>query len=194
MQKVILKQLGGVEDLLLDANNPATVTQQRSSGPVTVTKINSATIPHAGKPGDPGFVSIGELIQTAVDAIEALASAGVVNLTTNQDIGGNKSFTSSEYLKLPSGTTLERPVTGSNSMIRYNEDLNEFEGYKGGNWGELGGGAKGGVGNKAFFENPTEITVSYTISAGANAGSFGPITVNDLVEVTVPDGSVWTIV
>lgn len=194
MQKVIVKQLGGVEDLLLDASGQPTVTQQRSSGPVTITKINSSTIPHEGKPGEPGFVSIGELIQTAVDAVYALAEAGVVDLTTNQDIGGNKSFISSGYLKLPSGDTSERPSSPSNSMIRYNEELNEFEGYKGGDWGELGGGAKGGVGNKVFFENPTNITQSYTLTTGYNAVSAGPITIDDGVTVTIPDGSTWTIV
>lgn len=57
-----------------------------------------------------------------------------------------------------------------------------------------GSGAKGGAGNLAFWENPTNITVDYSISAGANAGSFGPIIINNLVTVTVPSGSTWSIV
>jgi hypothetical protein len=57
-----------------------------------------------------------------------------------------------------------------------------------------GSGAKGGAGNLVFWENPTNVTVSYSISAGANAGSFGPISINSGFSVTVPSGSTWSIV
>ena len=57
-----------------------------------------------------------------------------------------------------------------------------------------GSGAKGGAGNLVFWENPTSVTVSYSISAGANAGSFGPISIDNGVTVTVPTGSTWSIV
>ena len=46
----------------------------------------------------------------------------------------------------------------------------------------------------AFWENDTTITASYTITAGKNAMTAGPITVADGVVITVPDGSTWTIV
>ena len=51
-------------------------------------------------------------------------------------------------------------------------------------------GAKQGT----FWENNTAITASYSITAGKNAGTFGPVTIADGVTVTVPDGSTWTIV
>ena len=57
-----------------------------------------------------------------------------------------------------------------------------------------GSGAKGGAGNLVFWENPTNVTVSYSISAGANAGSFGPVTIDNGITVTVPTGSTWSIV
>ena len=57
-----------------------------------------------------------------------------------------------------------------------------------------GSGAKGGAGNLVFWENPVGITVSYSISAGANAGSFGPISIANGITVTVPTGSTWSIV
>jgi hypothetical protein len=81
-----------------------------------------------------------------------------------------------------------------NSMFRYNSDLNQFEGYAGGVWGAVGGGAVGGAGNPAFYENDAVITANYTITASKNAMSAGPITVNNGVTVTVPSNSVWTIV
>jgi len=57
-----------------------------------------------------------------------------------------------------------------------------------------GSGATGGAGNLVFWENPVSVTVSYSINAGANAGSFGPITIDNGVTVTVPTGSTWSIV
>jgi hypothetical protein len=57
-----------------------------------------------------------------------------------------------------------------------------------------GSGAKGAAGNLVFWENPTNVTGSYSITVGQNAGSFGPITVNAGVVVTVPAGSTWSIV
>ena len=47
---------------------------------------------------------------------------------------------------------------------------------------------------RVFFENQIHVSGSYTITSGCNAGSFGPITVASGVVVTVPNGSVWTIV
>ena len=57
-----------------------------------------------------------------------------------------------------------------------------------------GGGATGASTDEIFWENGQNVTASYTITAASNAGSFGPITVNAGVTVTIPTGSVWTIV
>lgn len=56
------------------------------------------------------------------------------------------------------------------------------------------GGATGASGDHVFYENDTNVTASYTITAGKNAMSAGPITIDNGVTVTVPTGSVWTIV
>ena len=44
-----------------------------------------------------------------------------------------------------------------------------------------------------MFENAQIITEDYTITDGNNAMSAGPITIADGVDVTIPDGSTWTI-
>jgi hypothetical protein len=54
--------------------------------------------------------------------------------------------------------------------------------------------AKGGGLNEIFFENDQEVTDNYTITSGKNAMSTGPITIAANVEITIPDGSVWTII
>lgn len=56
------------------------------------------------------------------------------------------------------------------------------------------GGATGGGIDQIFFENGQNVTVNYTITSGKNAGTFGPVTVDSGITVTVPTGSVWTVV
>lgn len=48
--------------------------------------------------------------------------------------------------------------------------------------------------NNGIFLNSTTVSVSTTIASGYNAGSFGPVTVNTGITVTVPTGSTWSIV
>ena len=60
-------------------------------------------------------------------------------------------------------------------------------------WG-VAGGAVGGSTDQIFWENDQTVTTSYAITNGKNAGSFGPITINSGVTVTVGSGETWTIV
>ena len=57
-----------------------------------------------------------------------------------------------------------------------------------------GGGAVGTGTDKVFYENDITVAQSYTISSGKNAMSAGPITLGGSVVVTIPNGSVWTVV
>lgn len=57
-----------------------------------------------------------------------------------------------------------------------------------------GGGATGGGNDAIFFQNGQTVTASYTITTSNNAGTFGPVSINSGVTVTVPTGSVWTVV
>jgi hypothetical protein len=56
------------------------------------------------------------------------------------------------------------------------------------------GGATGAGGDEVFFENDVVVSANYTITAGKNAGTFGPITVDTGVTVTIPSGSTWSII
>ena len=63
---------------------------------------------------------------------------------------------------------------------------------------QSGGGAVGGGSDKLFIENGTTMTTNYTIGtefgATCNALSAGPITINAGVTLTIPSGSVYTVV
>ena len=55
-------------------------------------------------------------------------------------------------------------------------------------------GAVGGSTDQIFFENDQIITTNYTLTAGKNAGTFGPTLINTGASVSVPDGATWSIV
>jgi hypothetical protein len=96
--------------------------------------------------------------------------------------------------KLPVGTTAERDGSPAAGYLRFNSTLGKPEIYNGSAWGSVGGGATGGGSDAVFIENDQTVTTNYTISAGKNAGTFGPITINSGVTVTVPSGSVWAVI
>lgn len=50
------------------------------------------------------------------------------------------------------------------------------------------------IGGMGYVENSATISQSATINAGNNAISAGPVTLASGVTVTVPSGSVWTVV
>jgi hypothetical protein len=54
--------------------------------------------------------------------------------------------------------------------------------------------ASGAGTDKIFFLNGLTVNTNYTIPTNYNAGTFGPVTVASGVTVTVPSGSVWTVV
>ena len=54
-------------------------------------------------------------------------------------------------------------------------------------------GATGAGGDRVFIQNGQTVNFSYTIPAGLNAISAGPITVGANATVTIAEGSYWTV-
>jgi hypothetical protein len=96
--------------------------------------------------------------------------------------------------EVPSGTELERDGSPAAGYLRFNTDVNQFEGYNGTSWASVGGGATGAGGDQWALEHDNTITTSYTITSGKNVITAGPMTINSGVTVTVPTGSNWVIV
>jgi|DEB0MinimDraft_3_1074331.scaffolds.fasta_scaffold24442_2 hypothetical protein len=91
---------------------------------------------------------------------------------------------------LPNGTTAQRDGSPSAGYIRFNTTTVGFEGYDGSAWGAIGGGASAGG---AIYENNDTITSSYTIAAGKNGHSVGPITISSGAAVTITSGQRWVV-
>lgn len=95
---------------------------------------------------------------------------------------------------IPKGTTAERDSTPASGMFRFNTSTGKFEGYSGAGWGNVGGGATGGGSDAVFWENDKVVSSNYTVTAGKNAMTAGPVTIDNGVSVAVPSGSTWTVV
>ena len=123
----------------------------------------------------------------AADAAAAAASAAAAaNKVAKTSATGSA--------EIPNGTQAQRDASPSAGFFRFNTDVSKFEGYSGTAWGSVGGGATGGGADAVFFENDVTVTANYTIGTSKNAMTAGPVTINGGVVVTIPSGSVWTIV
>jgi len=125
----------------------------------------------------------------AIDGTNIGASAVGTGAFSTLSATGDGTFSGTGQIKLPAGTTVERSGSPVDGMLRYNTDLDSFEGYADGLWGGIGGAQAGG----AIVTNKDVASVSYTIVAGENGFSVGPITVNDGVTITVSDGQRWIV-
>jgi hypothetical protein len=131
--------------------------------------------------------------QKVVLLANGTVSTDAINLGQLTTAFTNPTFTGTGFMLIPKGTTAERPVSPVNGEIRYNTDTSQFEGYQGGAWGQLGGGATGGGGDEVFVENARTVTTNYTLTTGKSAESVGPITINSGIVVTIPSDERWVI-
>ena len=97
-------------------------------------------------------------------------------------------------LKIPVGTTAQRPGSPATGELRFNSTLGSAEIYNGSAFAAVGGGAgaTGGGSDEVFFESDTNVTTSYSITSGKNAHTVSPV-INSGVTVTVPSGSLLVI-
>lgn len=89
-----------------------------------------------------------------------------------------------------SGTTLARTTvlasSNSGSLVNFSAGTKDvFVTYPAG---------RSITGGEGYTENDATIDISSTINTGRNAISAGPITLSSGATVTVPSGSVWTVV
>ena len=129
------------------------------------------------------FTTIGNITQ---------ANLGLVNAAT-PTMTGDVAMNSTGFLKVPVGTTAQRPGSAAAGQFRYNSTTGQFEGYTNA-WGAIGGGAgaTGGGNDEVFLETGQTITTTYSLTAGKNAITVSP-TINNNVEVTVPSGATLVI-
>lgn len=78
---------------------------------------------------------------------------------------------------------------GQAALVAWDDDIGDFVKVAGGSGGATGGGT-----DQIFFNNGQNVTADYTIPSATNSGTFGPVTVDAGVSVTVSSGSSWTVI
>ena len=91
---------------------------------------------------------------------------------------------------LPSGTTLQRDAAPAAGYLRWNADETSAEVFDGTEWAAVGGG---NTTDQGLYEHANTISENYVMTAGNNALTAGPITINTGVSVSIPTGSTWVI-
>ena len=144
----------------------------------------------------------GALSATSISTASATITGGTINGTaiggstpdsgafTTLSASGDGTFSGTGQVKLPVGDTAQRSGSPVDGMIRYNTDLNSFEGYVNGIWGGIGGAQAGG----AIMTNKDLASVNYTIATGENGLSVGPLTIASGVTITVDSGQRWIVI
>lgn len=126
-----------------------------------------------------------------------IGTGGLTGSTTAINFGSSTgtvtyTFNGPGAIQVPVGPEVDRPAAGA-GKLRFNSTINKFEGHNGTSWSSVGGGATGGGADEIFIENGQTVTSSYTIPAGKNAMTTGPVTIADGAVVTISDGSRWVI-
>ena len=166
--------------------------------PVTTNSFASPPVIGSGTPNAATFTTLNvtgaAIFESTADFTDPVTFDSTGDIAGATSVAGKLTLSATSSLKLNVGTTAQRPASPVDGDIRYNSTTAKYEGYSGSSWGQLGGGATGGGADQVFNLNGQTVTTDYTIPTSFNAGTFGPVSIADGVTVTVPDGSVWSII
>jgi hypothetical protein len=113
------------------------------------------------------------------ESLVEIVGSGATTDTIDFDVYGTLvAQITKEYILVPRGTTINRPASPVNGYLRYNTDINAFEGYVNGAWSGIGGGnpwdTKTGsytaVNNDRLFINTSSSAVTITLPANPAVG------------------------
>ena len=173
------------------------LTFNSSSGLLTATGFSGSGASLTGLNGT--NISSGTVAAARVATLNQ-DTTGTAAIATTVTVADESSDTTCFPLFATAATGDLGPKSGSN--LTFNSatgalTATSFVG-SGANLTDVDAGATGGGSDRIFFENgvtvPTTYTIGTTFGATANALSAGPITINAGVTVTVPSGSVYTVV
>ena len=119
--------------------------------------------------------------------------SGIITATQFKGDGSQLSGIDASALKFGAATKVQATNTGA--VVSGILTATSFSG-DGSSLSNLPAGAPvgGASTNTVFFENDKAVEVNYQVTSGKNAMSAGPISIAAGIAVTVPSGSVWTIV
>ena len=178
------------------------VTDESTDTSCNVLFVTAATGNLAPKSGTNLTFNSSSGVLTATGFAGALTGnvTGTASIATTVTLADESTDTTCFPIFATAATGDLAPKTGSNLSFNSNTGAltaTSFVG-SGANLTDVDAGATGGGSDRVFFENGVTVATNYTIGttfgATANALSAGPITISAGVTVTVPSGSVYTVV
>ena len=185
----------------------ATLTTPRAIGGVNFdgsASINLPGVNTAGNQDTSGTAAIATTISVGDESsdttcfpIFTTGASGNLAPKTGSNITFNSSTGLLTVTSLSVGAITATSVSGNGSSLT-NLPAGNLTGtlpaIDGSNLTGIQAGATGGGSDEVFFINGQNITSDFTIPDGKNAGSFGPIIIDNGVTVTVGPGETYTIV
>lgn len=148
--KTVIVWSDGTNIRVVEPNVPSfgTVTSINVSGGATGLTTSGGPITSAGTItldglldvgyGGTGLTALGTGVQTALS--QNVTGTGGMVLSVSPTIAGSAVFSGNQSVKLPVGTTGQRPLPQI-GMVRFNSTSSAYEGYNGSVWQTLGVGA-----------------------------------------------------
>ena len=172
---------GALRTLNAGSGDPSGAANVSAYQPHIDTNTNLLKISNAS---NNGFITLGNISQTN------FGHADLTGATFTGPIINN--YTSA--LRLPVGTTAQRPSSPSAGDIRFNSTTTEAEIYNGTIFTAVAGGAgaTGGGNDQWIFESDQIVTQNYQITANKHAHTVSP-TINNSVTITIPSGAILVI-
>ena len=150
----------GVSDVVVDGNLSITggfieLRDQDGDTKVTVEStfgadedtinlnVKGSTIAYVNEDGFTTTSFISDEVKLINNSVQTFANNNNLEIFANGT--GYVDFNSDDAVKLPAGTTAQRPSTPVNGMFRYNTSSNVFELYADGFWNAVGGSVSGVV-------------------------------------------------
>lgn len=112
---------------------------------------------------------------------------------TGGTITGNINNSSNGFFQIPVGNSSQRPAANTAGYLRYNTDLNSFEGANGSVWGAIGGASGGGSSALGGVINTNANTITSSITMTTSGQSVGPVTVANSAAITMAQGTRWVV-
>jgi hypothetical protein len=143
----------------MDYNSNTFLNFPSSGGGVTVNSSNSQI------PGNiPAFEGSNSLISSSI-----WVSGSNLGINTSSPIYPID-ILSTSAMRLPVGTTAERPIASNDGIIRYNTTLSNFEGYSNNTWGLLAGSSSSTTYTGTVPVSQSNISNPYRFRAYGSAG------------------------
>jgi len=169
----------------------------QSNGTSAPAWVNQSTL-SAGHAVNLSGGTLGEVPYQSGVGTTSFTGAGVAGQLL-ESVGSGAPIWSTSFTIGVGGQVNFAPLTSAPASpqlgdVYYDSTLLEPLQYDGSVWKPLGGAASGGGSDQIFFQNGQTVTTNFTLTTNFNAGTFGPVSINSGVTVTVPTGATWTVV